>query len=52
MSRTVWKGRRKGQAPDLHAVKVATLPKTFLGICGCFKYFGGRGEAYGAYTND
>ena len=39
--RKVWKGKRRGQAPYLHAVKVTTLPQTFSGIRGCFNYFGG-----------
>ena len=39
--RKVWKGKRRGQAPDSHAAKVAALPQTCSGIRGCFNYFGG-----------
>ena len=40
LPRKVWKGKRSRQAPDLHAVKVATFPQIFSGICGCLNYFG------------
>ena len=39
--RKVWKSKRRGQSPDLHAIKVATFPQTFSGIRGCINYFGG-----------
>ena len=43
LPRKVWKGKRRGKAPDSYAVKVATLPQTFSVIRGYLNYFrGGR----------